>query len=221
MLALAVVLLAVPAAATATQTRPPEPVKEPTAVGRGGAAATVDVLATAAAVDVLKRGGNAVDATVAAAGVLGVTEPFSAGIGGGGFMVIRTPQGRVTTIDGREKAPDSMEPDSFFENGAPLPFADARWSGLSAGVPGTVAQWDEALDRYGSKRLGKLLQPAIVVARRGFVVDQTFFDQTQPNVDFFDNIPSTAAAVASTSTVAAAPPRPIAVGSLTGSDVRS
>ena len=127
-------------------------VKEPTAVGSGGAAGTVDALATKAAIDTLKRGGNAVDATVAAAGVLGVTEPFSAGIGGGGFMVIRTPQGRVTTIDGREKAPAAMQPDSFFENGAPLPFADARWSGLSAGVPGTVAQWDEALDRYGSKR---------------------------------------------------------------------
>ena len=96
-------------------------VKEPTAVGSGGAAGTVDALATKAAIDTLKRGGNAVDATVAAAGVLGVTEPFSAGIGGGGFMVIRTPQGRVTTIDGREKAPAAMRPDSFFENGAAAP----------------------------------------------------------------------------------------------------
>jgi gamma-glutamyltranspeptidase/glutathione hydrolase len=168
-------------------------VKEPTAVGRGGAAGTVDALATKAAIKVLKRGGNAVDATVAAAAVLGVTEPFSAGIGGGGFMVIRTPACRVTTIDGREKAPAAMRPDSFLENGQPLPFSAARYSGLSAGVPGTVAQWDEALDRYGSKRLGRLLRPAIRVARRGFVVDQTFFDQTQGNVDFFDDIPSTAA----------------------------
>ena len=134
-------------------------VKEPTAVGSGGAAGTVDKLATKAAIDTLERGGNAVDATVAAAGVLGVTEPFSAGIGGGGFMVIRTPQGRVTTIDGREKAPAAMRPDSFLENGAPLLFADARWSGLSAGVPGTVAQWELALDRYGTKSLRKVLQP--------------------------------------------------------------
>ena len=169
--------------------------KEPTAVGSRGAAATVDALATKAAIDTLRRGGNAVDATVAAAGVLGVTEPFSAGIGGGGFMVIRTPHGRVTTIDGREKAPAAMQPDTFIAAGvaAPTQFPDARYSGLSAGVPGTVEQWDEALDRYGSMSLRRLLRPAIDVARRGFVVDQTFVDQTTPNVDFFNDIPATAA----------------------------
>jgi gamma-glutamyltranspeptidase / glutathione hydrolase len=187
--ALAVVALAAPVAQASHRD---EFVKEPTAVGSGGAAGTVEPLATKAAIDTLKRGGNAVDAAVAAAGVLGVTEPFSAGIGGGGFMVIRTPHGKVTTIDGREKAPDEMEPDSFFENGAPLAFADARWSGLSAGVPGTVAQWELALDRYGTKSLRKLLEPGIDVARRGFTVDQTFVDQTTPNVDFFNDIPSTA-----------------------------
>ena len=169
------------------------PVKTPTAIGSKGAAATVDVLATDAAIDMLRKGGNAVDATVAAAGVLGVTEPFSAGIGGGGFMVIRTRHGKVTTIDGRETAPAAMRPDSFFENGAPLPFADARWSGLSAGVPGTVATWEYALERYGTKSLRKTLEAGIDVARRGFAVDQTFFDQTAPNVDYFDDIPSTAA----------------------------
>jgi gamma-glutamyltranspeptidase / glutathione hydrolase len=168
-------------------------VKEPTAIGKGGAAGTVDALATKAAIDTLRRGGNAVDATVAAAGVLGVTEPFSAGIGGGGFMVIRTPRGKVTTIDGREKAPDAMRPDSFIENGTALAFDPARWSGLSAGVPGTVAQWDEALDRYGTISLGKALKPGIEVASRGFTVDQTFVDQTTPVVDYFNDVPSTAA----------------------------
>jgi gamma-glutamyltranspeptidase/glutathione hydrolase len=168
-------------------------VKEPTAVGKGGAAGTVDALATKAAIDTPKRGGNAVDATVAAAGVLGVTEPFSAGIGGGGFMVIRTPQGRVTTIDGREKAPYAMRPDSFIENGTALAFDPARFSGLSAGVPGTVAQWDEALDRYGRLSLRKALKPGIEVASRGFTVDQTFVDQTTPVVDYFNDVPSTAA----------------------------
>src|SRR5215210_4429345 len=72
----------------------------PTAVGTGGAAASVEKLATQAAVDILRRGGNAIDAAVASAAVLGVTEPFSCGVGGGGFMVVRTAGGRVTTIDG-------------------------------------------------------------------------------------------------------------------------
>ncbi len=166
----------------------------PTAIGTGGAAATVDALATQAAVDTLRHGGNAVDAAVAAAAVLGVTEPFSCGIGGGGFMVLyRASDRKVTTIDGRETAPATMRPDSFWENGRPLPFNDARYSGLSVGVPGTVETWDEALERYGTISLADALAPAIRVARDGFVVDQTFFDQTQGNVDFFNDIPATAA----------------------------
>jgi gamma-glutamyltranspeptidase/glutathione hydrolase len=166
----------------------------PTAIGTGGAAATVDVLATQAAVDTLRQGGNAVDAAVAAAAVLGVTEPFSCGVGGGGFMVLyRAGDDEVTTIDGRESAPAAMRPDSFWENGRPLPFNDARFSGLSVGVPGTVETWDEALARYGTISLADALAPAIRVARDGFVVDQTFFDQTRDNVDFFNDIPATAA----------------------------
>ena len=91
--------------------------KQPTAVGTGGAAASVDIDGTRAAIRALKDGGNAVDAAVAAASVLGVTEPYSCGIGGGGFMVIRTASGKVTTIDGREESPATMQPDSFWENG--------------------------------------------------------------------------------------------------------
>jgi gamma-glutamyltranspeptidase len=151
------------------------------------------VLATQAAVDALREGGNAVDAAVTAAAVLGVTEPFSCGIGGGGFMVVyRASAGTVTTIDGRETAPAAMQPDSLWENGRPLSFNDARYSGLSVGVPGTVELWDEALDRYGTISLANALGPATEVARSGFVVDQTFFDQTQQNVDYFDDIPATA-----------------------------
>ena len=128
--------------------------KQPTATGSGGAAASVDIDGTRAAIQALRDGGNAVDAAVAAASVLGVTEPYSCGIGGGGFMVIRTAGGKVTTIDGREESPATMRPDSFWENGAPLPFDDARFSGISAGIPGTLATWRMALRRYGTWSLG-------------------------------------------------------------------
>jgi gamma-glutamyltranspeptidase / glutathione hydrolase len=185
-LAVLIILLVAPAAALAQE-------KQPTAIGRGGAAATVDPLATQAAIDALRRGGNAVDAAVAAAGVLGVAEPFSCGIGGGGFMVIRTRKGEVTTIDSREESPAAMHPLSFFENGAALPFEEARWSGLSAGVPGTVRGWQRALRDYGTWSLGRALRAGIETAEEGFVVDETFASQTAPAVDWFDDVPSTAA----------------------------
>jgi gamma-glutamyltranspeptidase/glutathione hydrolase len=169
------------------------PAGPPTSIGTGGAAASVERVATQAAIETLKAGGNAVDAAVAAAGVLGVTEPFSCGIGGGGFMVIRTADGKVTTIDGRETAPTAMTSTSFWENGAPLPFNDARWSGMSVGVPGALATWAEALEKYGTTTLAQALQPGIRVARNGFVIDQTFFDQTQQAVPWFNDIPATAA----------------------------
>jgi gamma-glutamyltranspeptidase/glutathione hydrolase len=164
-----------------------------TQTGRDGAVATVDRLATRAGVEVLRDGGNAVDAAIAAAAVLGVTEPYSCGIGGGGFMVVRTADGKVTTIDAREKAPLAMKPDSFIESGRPLGFDAARYSGLSAGVPGTLRGWERALDRYGTKELAELLAPAIEVAREGFEVDATFVEQTTPNIPFFDDLPATAA----------------------------
>jgi gamma-glutamyltranspeptidase / glutathione hydrolase len=183
-------LLVVPAAVTA---QPTQAQKTPTAIGTGGAAATVDVIATQAAVEALRDGANAVDAAVVAAAVLGVVEPFSCGIGGGGFMLIRTSDGRVTTIDHRETAPAAMHPSSFMEGGSPLPFNAARFSGLSVGVPGSVRGWDEALRRYGTMSLREAVQPAIEVAREGFEIDQIFFNQTQGNVDFFDDIRSTKA----------------------------
>jgi gamma-glutamyltranspeptidase / glutathione hydrolase len=180
-------LLSVPVAQAAT-------IKEPTAVGYGGAAATVDTLATQAAIDTLRDGGNAVDAAVTAAGVLGVVEPFSCGIGGGGFMVIRDGRtGRITTIDHREKSPAAMRLDSFMDNGKALTFDDARYSGLSAGVPGTPLGWERALDRYGTISLKRALKPGARIARRGFVVDQVFRDQIAGNGTYFSDIAPTAA----------------------------
>jgi gamma-glutamyltranspeptidase/glutathione hydrolase len=182
----AVLVAAAPAAATGSTATA-------TAVGSGGAAASVDALATQTAVHALRTGGNAVDAAVAAAGVLGVTEPFSSGIGGGGFMVIRTAGGKVTTIDSRETAPAAMAPTSFFAGGQPLTFDDARFSGLSTGVPGTVRGWEKALASYGTWSLDRALKPGIRVARAGFPVDATLAGQIEDNAAAFAQVPSTAA----------------------------
>ena len=168
----------------------------PVAEGTGGAATTVDGVATSTAIDVLRRGGNAVDAAVAAAATLGVTEPYSCGIGGGGFFVIyRAADREIFTIDHREKAPAAMRPDSFINpaTGNPMSFAEAQTSGLSAGVPGTLAGWQRALDRFGTMSLATLLQPAIRVAEQGFVVDPIFFNQTLDNRDRFRDFTTTRA----------------------------
>jgi gamma-glutamyltranspeptidase/glutathione hydrolase len=187
-----IVILAAPVAAGAA---PYQHTTQPVAQGSGGAAATVDSVATGAATDALRAGGNAIDAAVAAAAVLGVTEPFSSGIGGGGFMVIRTADGKVTTIDSREKSPAAMRQTSFMEGDPPvaLAFNDARYSGLSGGVPGTVAAWSRALRDYGTWSLGQALERGIDVAREGFVIDRTFNEQAQDNAAYFDDISSSAA----------------------------
>jgi len=163
-------------------------VKDPVAVGRGGAVSTVDPEATRAGLRVLRRGGNAVDAAVAAAATLGVTEPYSAGIGGGGFFVYYDARsGKVRTIDGRETAPFSTSADTY----RGIPFDEAVTSGLSVGVPGTPKTWAKALRRWGTIPLSRALAPAARVAERGFVVDQTFRDQTASNEARFRDFPAT------------------------------
>lgn len=166
-----------------------------TAVGHGGAVATVDATATAVGRDVLRRGGNAVDAAVAAAATLGVTEPFSAGIGGGGFFVYYDARsGRVHTIDGRESAPASTRQDTFVDpaTGQPYPFGEARISGLSVGVPGTLLTWEAALRAWGTRSLAESLRPAIRVADKGFAVDATFRQQVRDNAAVFAQFAPTA-----------------------------
>ena len=180
-------LTAALAGPTAVATAAP-PAKRPVATGTGGAVATVDLDASSAALGVLRRGGNAVDAAVAAAATLGVTEPYSTGVGGGGFMVIGLArQHRAVTIDGRETAPAAFREDSFIDpaTGQPIPFPERVTSGLGVGVPGTLRTWQRAAGRFGTLPLAELLRPAIRVAERGFVVDQTFHDQTAANADRF------------------------------------
>jgi gamma-glutamyltranspeptidase/glutathione hydrolase len=153
------------------------------ATGRGGAVSSVDAAASRAGIAVLRRGGNAIDAAVAVASTLGVTEPFVAGPGGGGFMVVYlAKQHRVVTIDGRETCPSRCTRSLFVENGQPLPFEDARHSGLAVGVPGMVDTWGRAVHRYGRHSFAADLQPAIRRARRGFRIDRTFRQETRESL---------------------------------------
>jgi gamma-glutamyltranspeptidase/glutathione hydrolase len=158
--------------------------KRPLATGRGGAVASADLDASRAGIRVLRQGGNAIDAAVATASTLGVTEPFVAGPGGGGYMVIYlAKQHRVVTIDGREMCPAKCSTTLFLDNqGKPLPFENARRSGLSVGVPGMVATWAKAVQKYGKRSFANDLKPAIGVATKGFVVDKNFRQQEQASL---------------------------------------
>ncbi|WP_424211110.1 gamma-glutamyltransferase [Streptomyces sp. BI20] len=182
-----------PAAAAGPDRPAPAPAKTPVAVGWGGAVASVDADASAAGIAVLREGGNAIDAAVATAAALGVTEPYSAGIGGGGYLVYYdADSGRVHTVDGRETAPATAGPTLFQENGQPIPFEEGQTSGLGVGVPGTPATWRTALDAWGSRPLSRLLGPAEKLARDGFTVDATFRSQTEANQARFKDFPATA-----------------------------
>jgi gamma-glutamyltranspeptidase / glutathione hydrolase len=184
---LAAAALAVPsvtnaAAAPLSAARAPAGGKHPVAVGTGGAVASMDLDASRAGITVLKHGGNAIDAAVAVASTLGVTIPFVAGPGGGGFMVIylaRTHQ--VVTINGRETCPQACTPTMFTsrKTGKPLGYDYASDQPLATGVPSMVATWDMAASRYGRLSLGADLQPAIGVAERGFRVNFDFRQLTE------------------------------------------
>jgi gamma-glutamyltranspeptidase/glutathione hydrolase len=169
--------------------------KTPTSTGFGGAVTSVDPEASRIGVRVLRRGGNAVDAAIATAAALGVTEPYSSGIGGGGYFVhydART--GRVETLDGRETAPRTMPHDAFIDPKTGKAYnltPELVTSGVSVGTPGTLATWQTALRKWGTTSLRRALGPATRLAQRGFVVDETFNLQTTENQRRFANFPAT------------------------------
>jgi gamma-glutamyltranspeptidase / glutathione hydrolase len=190
-----VVLLALLLVAPPAHAGDEEVDKEPVATGTGGAVASVDPDATRVGLRVLRQGGNAVDAAVATAAALGVTEPFSAGIGGGGYFVYYdAATGEVHSLDGRETAPAAMPRDAFIDPRTDEPYnfsPELVTSGVSVGVPGTLATWQRALDRWGTLSLARTLRPAEVLARRGFRVDATFRSQVQQNLRRFRAFTST------------------------------
>ncbi|HEX2298164.1 MAG TPA: gamma-glutamyltransferase, partial [Pseudonocardiaceae bacterium] len=186
---------ALAAGGTAAGADPRPPGKEPVAVGYGGAVVSDTVESTEAGLEILRQGGTATDAAVAVAATLGVTDPYVAGLGGGGYFVhydARTRQ--VSTIDGRETTPSAGSSTMFVDpaTGQPYPFPVAVTSGLGVGVPGMLATWERALDRWGRFDLDDTLKPAIRVADRGFTVDAMFREQTRQNAGRFAQFSSTA-----------------------------
>ena len=140
---------------------------------QNGMVASQHYLATQAGLDVLKEGGNAIDAAVTVGFTLAVTLPVAGNIGGGGFMVIhQVENGKTVAIDYREKAPAKAHRDMFLdENGDPDPQM-SRYSYQAVGVPGSVAGMCLALEQYGSITLERALEPAIRYAEEGFIVDE-------------------------------------------------
>ena len=134
--------------------------------------AAANPLAVEAGLDVLRRGGSAVDAAIAVQMVLGVVEPQASGLGGGGFLLYYDAASQAITVyDGRETAPAGATPTMFLAaDGKPLPFREAIASGLSVGVPGAVALLELAHKEHGKRPWRELFEPAMALARDGFPV---------------------------------------------------
>jgi len=141
------------------------------ATGQRGIAATVHPEATDAAIQAIKKGGNAIDAAVAAALMLGVVDGHNSGIGGGCFMVIGLASGGVVAIDGRETAPGKATRDMFVREGKEQM---SLTGSLAVGVPGSLAAYDYAMRRYGKLSLKEHLLAAAEIAESGFVLNRTY-----------------------------------------------
>ena len=140
-----------------------------------GMVVSADTLASDAGVEMLEKGGNAVDAAVATAFAISVVEPFSAGIGGGGFLLLRLSEtGEIRALDFRERAPMGASRDMYLDQkGEPIPRASLDGH-LAVGVPGTVAGLYEIQQQYGKLPWQATLEPAIRFAERGFLVGERY-----------------------------------------------
>jgi gamma-glutamyltranspeptidase/glutathione hydrolase len=161
--------------------------------GEHGMVVTAHQLATKVGVDVLKRGGNAVDAAVAVGYAMAVVYPAAGNLGGGGFMTIEFADGRKTFLDFREKAPLAATRDMYLDASGNVIKGASTKGHLAVGVPGSVAGLEYAREKYGTRSRGALIAPAIGYAEHGFVLDDSDVALfAQGNADFADD-PATAA----------------------------
>jgi gamma-glutamyltranspeptidase/glutathione hydrolase len=162
---------------------------------RHGIVASTNEVASRVGVDIMKRGGNAVDAAIAVAFALAVTHPAAGNLGGGGFMMIRLKDGRTTAIDYREMAPAAATRNIYLDkNGNVIEGDGGSIEGYrAAGVPGTVRGMELALKKYGSHRLtwSQLIEPARRLAANGFTVTNTLARGLRGNREYLSKYPET------------------------------
>lgn len=155
------------------------------------AIASVHPLATQAGVNAVRSGGNAVDAAIATALTLGVVDGHNSGIGGGCFIVIRSADGQVTAIDGRETASGRASRDMYLIGGV-LDNEASKTGALASGVPGALAAYDHALRKHGKLKLADLLRPAADLAEKGFPIDEVYARKLAATADKLKAFPESA-----------------------------
>lgn len=163
------------------------------AVGRHGMVASDSLFASQAGCEILKAGGNAVDAAIATSLALSVTRPFSSGLGGGGFMMVRLAEsGEVHLLDYRECAPGASTEDMYIKARAEAPDGPppSRFGGLAAGVPGLLAGHQAMHERLGTRPLRELIEPARRLATQGFAMDASYISAAESARASLEKYPS-------------------------------
>jgi gamma-glutamyltranspeptidase/glutathione hydrolase len=174
----------------------PPPVAPPNdliARGSHGVVVSAEPHATQVGLDVLRAGGNAVDAAVAVALTLAVTHPQAGNLGGGGFLLLRMADGRTAALDFRERAPASATADMYLRPDGSVDEDRVQFGAAAAGVPGSPAGLLLALQKYGTRSLPAVAAPAIRLAREGFVVDQFLAEDLAAEAEHLGRFPSTRA----------------------------
>ncbi len=158
--------------------------------GKNGMVVTSEKIASNVGIEILKKGGNAVDAAVAVGFAMAVTYPTAGNIGGGGFMVIHFPDGKSTSIDFREKAPLKASHDMYIDENGNVIEGKSTLGYLACGVPGSVAGLTMALEKYGTMKLADVMKPALRLAKKGFPVSYSFYRSMLGRKNSFDKFPS-------------------------------
>ena len=166
---------------------------EPLVTAKHGMVVSAQHLATQVGVDILKRGGNAVDAAVAVGYALAVVHPCCGNIGGGGFMTLHLADGHNLFLDFREKAPLAATPDMMRNAAGKVVKGRSTKTYLGVGVPGTVMGFDEALKKYGTMSRAQVMAPAIKLAKDGYVLRPGDVRILDTSTDYFKQYPNVAA----------------------------